>query len=75
MIKKQNSQSVEPKIADLVNTWLKKYKLDYKLEQENLNPKIDNALKNYASKSGGDGATVWMQNCYYKMTIHDISPY
>jgi len=55
MSQKQTSQSVEPKIADLVNTWLKKYKLDYKLEQENLNPKIDNALKNYASKSGGDG--------------------
>lgn len=25
-------QSVEPNIADLVNGWLKKYKLDYKLE-------------------------------------------
>lgn len=25
-------QSVEPNIADLVNGWLKSYKLDYKLE-------------------------------------------
>lgn len=25
-------QSVEPKIADLVNGWLKEYGLDYKLE-------------------------------------------
>lgn len=25
-------QSIEPKIADLVNGWLKDYKLDYKLE-------------------------------------------
>jgi len=49
------TQSVEPKITDLVNGWLKEYKLDYKLEQESLNPQIDNALKNYASKSGGTG--------------------
>ena len=25
----KNSKSVEPNIADLVNGWLKKYKLDY----------------------------------------------
>ena len=37
-------QSVEPNIADLVNGWLKKYKLDYKLEQESLNASIDKAL-------------------------------
>jgi len=49
------TRSVEPKITDLVNGWLKEYKLDYKLEQESLNPQIDNALKNYASKSGGTG--------------------
>jgi len=52
---KQAKKSVEPNIADLVNSWLKKHKLDYKLEQEELNPQIDNALKNYASKSGGYG--------------------
>ncbi len=28
----KNIQSVEPNIADLVNGWLKSYKLDYKLE-------------------------------------------
>lgn len=48
-------QSVEPNIADLVNGWLKKYGLDYKLEQENLNAEIDKALNEYASKSGGTG--------------------
>ena len=37
-------RSVEPNIADLVNGWLKKYKLDYKLEQEALNSSIDKAL-------------------------------
>jgi len=52
---KQKIQSVEPKIANLVNGWLKEYKLEYKLEQESLNPQIDKALKNYASKSGGFG--------------------
>lgn len=48
-------QSVEPNIADLVNGWLKKYKLDYKLEQESLNESIDNALNEYFSKNGGTG--------------------
>lgn len=55
MAKKQSIQSVEPNIADLVNGWLKKYGLDYKLEQENLNSEIDRALNEYASKSGGNG--------------------
>lgn len=48
-------QSVEPNIADLVNGWLKDYKLSYKLEQESLNEEIDKALNEYASKSGGSG--------------------
>jgi len=48
-------QSIEPQIADLVNGWLKEYKLDYKLEQDSLNSQIDNALKNYPSKGGGSG--------------------
>ena len=30
-------------VADLVNGWLKSYGLDYKLEQETLNPEFDNA--------------------------------
>lgn len=49
------SKSVEPNIADLGNGWLKSYDLDYKLEQESLNAQIDNALKDYLSKSGGSG--------------------
>ena len=48
-------QSVEPNIADLANGWLKSYKLPYKLEQESLNTEIDQALNDYASKSGGAG--------------------
>ena len=48
-------QSVEPNIADLANGWLKRYKLDYKLEQESLNEEIDQALNDYFSKSGGAG--------------------
>ena len=52
---KDKIQSVEPNIADLVNGWLKAYKLDYKLEQESLNTAIDNALNDYYSKAGGDG--------------------
>lgn len=49
------AQSVEPNVADLVNSWLKSYKLDYKLEQEKLNDSIDHALNEYYSKEGGDG--------------------
>lgn len=48
-------QSIEPKVADLVNGWLKSYNLDYKLEQETLNNEIDTALNEYYSKSGGKG--------------------
>ena len=48
-------KSVEPNIADLANGWLKKYKLDYKLEQEELNTEIDKALNDYYSKNGGTG--------------------
>ena len=48
-------KSVEPNIADLANDWLKKYKLDYKLEQEELNTEIDKALNDYYSKNGGTG--------------------
>ncbi|QCE35741.1 restriction endonuclease subunit M [Acetobacteraceae bacterium] len=46
---------MEPKIAELGNGWLKSYGLPYKLEQESLNSDIDNALFEYASKSGGTG--------------------
>lgn len=52
---KKNIQSVEPNIADLANGWLKSYKLNYKLEQESLNPEIDKALEDYFTKNGGVG--------------------
>ncbi len=52
---KNTIQSVEPNIADLVNGWLKSYKLNYKLEQESLNDSIDKALDEYKSKQGGTG--------------------
>lgn len=55
MASKATVQSVEPNIADLVNGWLKSYKVDYKLEQESLNTEIDQALNDYSSKSGGKG--------------------
>jgi hypothetical protein len=50
------AQSIEPNIADLGNSWLKSYKLDYKLEQESLNTEIDKALSDYFTKNGGTGA-------------------
>ena len=48
-------QSVEPNIANLANGWLASYKLNYKLEQEQLNMEIDKALDAYFSKNGGVG--------------------
>lgn len=53
---KEKKQSIEPKIAELGNSWLKTYKLEYKLEQENLNTEIDKALSDYFTKNGGSGA-------------------
>lgn len=50
------AKSIEPNIADLANSWLKSYKLDYKLEQEPLNTEIDKALSDYFTKNGGSGA-------------------
>ena len=49
------NKSIETQIADMANSWLKEYKLDYKLEQESLNSEIDTALNEYYSKSGGKG--------------------
>lgn len=54
-MKQKYTQSIEPNIADLANGWLKKYKLDYKLEHETLSSPIDKALQNYFSKNGGVG--------------------
>lgn len=54
-MRRKSNKSVEPNVADLVNGWLKSYGLDYKLEQESLNPQIDTALEEYYSKSGGVG--------------------
>lgn len=53
---KKNVQSIEPKIADMGNGWLRQYRLDYKLEQEHLNNEIDKALADYFTKNGGSGA-------------------
>ena len=50
-----NTRSVEPSVADAINSQLKSYRLDYKLEQESLNSEIDSALQEYFTKSGGKG--------------------
>lgn len=55
MSNKATIKSIEPNIADLANGWLKSYKLQYKLEQEELNSEIDKALNDYYSKNGGAG--------------------
>ena len=48
---KSKVQSVEPNVADFINSQLKSYKLDYKLEQESLNSQIDNAKTLTAKES------------------------
>ncbi|MCD7856802.1 MAG: SAM-dependent methyltransferase [Clostridiales bacterium] len=42
----------------MVNSWLRAYKLDYKLQQESLTTEIDTALDNYFSKNGGTGGNI-----------------
>ena len=54
---KNTIQSIEPNIADLVNGWLKSYKVDYKLEQESLNTEIDQALNDYFLRMVAKAAT------------------
>jgi len=49
------TKSIEPNITELGNGWLRSYKVDYKLEQEELNQEIDNALSTALSKTGGLG--------------------
>ncbi|MBR2214579.1 MAG: N-6 DNA methylase [Selenomonadaceae bacterium] len=52
----KKTQSVEPQVAHLVNTWLDSYGVDYKMEQAPFqNLALDNALSEYASKSGNKG--------------------
>lgn len=55
MASKAAAKSVEPNIADLVNGWLKSYKVDYKLEQEPLNTEIDQALSILTEKEYYEG--------------------
>jgi len=51
-------QSVEPNVEMLGNKRLEFYGLDYKLKNQSLNTSIDDALLNYASKTGGRGGNV-----------------
>ncbi|WP_081562424.1 N-6 DNA methylase [Parasaccharibacter apium] len=53
--KRKSVQSIEPKIADIGNGWLKDYNLSYFLEQDSLNEEIDSALLEYKSKNGNEG--------------------
>lgn len=53
--KKKIAQSVEPKVADTVNGWLKSYGLEYYLQHESMGAEIDYALEKAESKNGGQG--------------------
>lgn len=52
------AQSVEPQVEDVVNASLKEYGVAYKLKQEKLGFEIDEALRKYASKTGGSGGNL-----------------
>lgn len=49
-------QSVEPRVAQKMNSMLAAYGLDFRLEQASLNTAIDRALEKYFTKNGGVGA-------------------
>ena len=52
-------QSVEPKVTDLVNGWLKSYNREYSQQAISTgNSEIDGALQNYFSKNGGSGGNM-----------------
>lgn len=73
MASKATVQSVEPNVADLVNGWLKSYKVDYKLEQESLNTEIDQALNDYFPRMAAKVVIDLMQNyCYLLMMENTI---
>lgn len=60
-MKHKSKKSVEPIVADLVNGWLKSYRLDYKLEQDSLNSQIDTKpLMNISPKAVAKEATAPM---------------
>lgn len=52
---KKNKQSNEPQINKSVCNELDLYNVEYKLQQEMLNQEIEDALREYESKSGGNG--------------------
>lgn len=58
MSNKGKEKSIEPNIADLGNSWLRSYKLDYKLQRQSLNTDIDNAFQYYSSKQGKKGGNI-----------------
>lgn len=67
-----SQKSVEPNVADLVNGWLKAYGLDYKLEQESLNPKSTRHLKSIIPKAAALAAIVQTQSFFYETQIFPI---
>ena len=66
---KSKVQSVEPNVADLVNGWLKTYKLDYKLEQESLNDEIDKLSQNILPKTEELEPIVRTRSCSFKTKV------
>ena len=49
-------KSIEEKVEDLIKTQLNNFKVKYFTKTEAINTSIDDALKNYGSKSGGSGS-------------------
>lgn len=52
---RSKTQSIEPIIADMANSWLRSYNINYHLEQASSNTDIHEALRKYESKGGGVG--------------------
>lgn len=52
---KKNQTSIEEKVEDIAKCQLNELKIKYFAKTESINSEIDEALKNYGSKSGGKG--------------------
>lgn len=75
MTAKSKVQSIEPNIADMANSWLKSYELDYKLEQESLNTEIDQALNDYFQRTAAREETDLMLSSFCVLMTGNIIPF
>lgn len=74
MKKKKTEESVEPQVAQKVNSWLESYGLTYYQQSASVNPEIDYALDKALSKLGGNGGNKPDAKLVLKNSVSDFYP-